>query len=116
MRKLSKYRAAPTVIDGVRFASKKEAARYAELKLLERAGEIHDLRLQPRFVLSAGVPDAIKIGEYRGDFQYCQCETPMDCRGTFVVEDVKSIATKTRIYKWKVKHLRAEYGIEVQEV
>ena len=38
-------------IDGIEFASRKEANRYAELKILEQAGEIKDLKLQEKFVL-----------------------------------------------------------------
>ena len=40
----SKYHAQPVEIDGVRFDSQKEARRYSELRLLERAGEIKDLQ------------------------------------------------------------------------
>ena len=109
-----KYGAKPVVIDGIRFASTKEGRRYGELKLLARAGEIHDLRIQPRFPLTAGVPLATKIGEYRADFQYCECDTPTDCRGVFVVEDVKGM--RTDLYAWKAKHFRAEYGITIREI
>lgn len=42
---MSKYHAQPTLVDGIRFASRKEAARYRELCLLERAGEIQGLQL-----------------------------------------------------------------------
>ena len=45
----SKYGAIRTTVDGVTFASKAEARRYAELKLLEQAGEIKGLELQPKF-------------------------------------------------------------------
>ena len=50
----SKYNARKITIDGITFDSLKEAARYKELKLLERAGEITDLELQPKFVLLDG--------------------------------------------------------------
>ena len=46
-----KYNAIPTTVDGIRFASKREARRYLELKLLQKAGHISDLELQPRFRL-----------------------------------------------------------------
>lgn len=46
-----KYKAKPTVIDGHRFASKREAARYQELVLLQRAGEIRNLELQVPIML-----------------------------------------------------------------
>lgn len=38
-----KYHAKPTTVDGIRFASKAEARRYSELRLLEKAGEIKNL-------------------------------------------------------------------------
>lgn len=50
----SKYRAKPTAVDGVPFPSKKEAARWGQLQLLERAGEIRNLKRQVVIKLSAG--------------------------------------------------------------
>ena len=47
----AKYHNKKTEYDGIKFASKKEATRYCELKQLERAGIIKDLRLQPRYTL-----------------------------------------------------------------
>jgi hypothetical protein len=116
----SKYRAVPTVVDGIRFHSKAEARRYQELKLLEKAGEIERLECQPRFPLFtastsgktmqaaralAGIMP--KVGEYRGDFKY------YDLRGGgWIVEDVKGMDTP--LSKWKRKHVKAQYGIDVQ--
>ena len=48
---MSKYRNRKTIHDGITFDSKGEANRYCELKILERAGEISDLTLQPKFTL-----------------------------------------------------------------
>jgi hypothetical protein len=75
-----KYKAVPTVVDGIRFASKKEAKRYQELKLLVRANEIKDLLLQPRFSLTV---DGIFICTYVGDFQYTEGNEVFveDCKG-----------------------------------
>lgn len=100
-----KYHAIPTTIDNIRFSSKKEARRYAELKLLELAGEITALELQPRFPLHVGT---VKIGEYRGDFRY------QDRRLGSVVEDCKGF--RTQLYIWKKKHTEAEHGIRIVEV
>jgi dsDNA-binding SOS-regulon protein len=100
-----KYRAVPTVIDGIRFASKKEAKRYAELKMLETAGVIQGLCLQPEYVLYAGDGDT-KLGVYRADFEYAE-------NGQHIVEDVKGF--KTPLYRWKKKHVEAQYGIQVRE-
>ena len=119
-RTLSKYRAIPTVIDGIRFASKREARRYGELKLLERAGKIFRLRLQPRFRLCAwttktgdGRNTIQELGAYVADFAYCStrgCDCPYGC----TVEDSKGF--RTPLYRWKKKHVEAQYGIQVREV
>lgn len=109
-----KYGAKPTVIDGIRFASLAESRRYQELKLLEKAGKIHDLRLQPEWPLIAkgGGP----VGKYRADFEYCTCEggAPNCTFSSPVFEDVKGM--KTPMYRWKKKHVEAQYGITITEV
>ena len=103
MFKRGKYNAVKTVVDGITFDSKKEAARYAELNLLERAGEITCLTLQPRF-------DIIIKGKfccfYKADFKYFTAET---C----VIEDVKGM--KTPMYRLKKKLVEAQYGIKITE-
>jgi hypothetical protein len=106
----SKYNATKTVVDGITFASKAEAKRYAELKLLERAGEITVLRTQPLFNLRAagGGPDA-EIGKYVADFGYF-----IPASGKHVYEDVKGF--KTPLYRWKKKHVEAQYGIKIVEI
>ena len=48
---MNKYRNKKCVLDGIEFDSKKEMRRYSELKLLERAGEISDLKIQVPFLL-----------------------------------------------------------------
>lgn len=115
----SKYGAVPVMVDGHRFASKAEARRYGELKLLQIAGEIQHLQLQPRFPLSVpcehpGAEDLdapIILGVYIADFQYLDVMRPS---GQTVVEDVKGVATA--LYKWKKKHVEAQYGIVITEV
>ena len=119
----SKYGAVRTTVDGITFASKAEARRYSELKMLEKAGEIWDLELQPRFPLSVPSTTGVlrhalkprgltKIGEYRGDFKY----RDKTCDGStqpYIVEDVKGM--KTPLYRWKKKHFEAQYGITILE-
>lgn len=102
---MSKYYAEPTIVDGVRFASKKEAKRYGELKLLEAAHEITDLTCHPRWPLMV---NGIRVANYLADFSYydCQSEKP-------VVEDVKGY--KTPVYRLKRRMMKAIYGIEVLE-
>ena len=101
---MSKYHAQPTIVDGIRFDSKAEARRYGELLLLQRAGHIHELELQPPFELHV---NGIMIGRYVADFRY------LDEAGKYVVEDVKGV--KTPMYRWKQKHMKAQYGIEIRE-
>lgn len=99
-----KYNARKTVVDGITFDSKAEAARYCELKLLERQGIIEDLRLQPRFRLQDGftASDGKKIRplDYVADFSYTDGAKK-------VVEDVKGV--KTDAYKIKKKLFLKKY-------
>lgn len=99
----SKYRNIKTRVDGILFDSKKEAARWGELKLLLRAKEISDLQRQVTFPLMAGCK---KVGSYRADFTY------RDKSGELVIEDVKG--KPTAIYLLKKKILAAN-GIEIKE-
>jgi hypothetical protein len=108
---MSKYHAQKTVVDGITFASKKEARRYGELKLLERAGEIADLQLQPRFEL---VVKGHKICTYVGDFMYSNWRNAGTDKFIATIEDVKGV--KTPVYQLKKKLMKACYGIEIQEV
>jgi len=105
------------------FDSVKEARRYDELMLLLNAGEIRELKLQPQYTLTEAymTPDGhrIKATRYQADFSYKRPSQP-DAAGVThwipVVEDVKSEATKTRVYALKKKLLRETHGIEIQEV
>lgn len=108
--KRHKYNAVRTTVDGRTFASKREAKRYGELRLLEREGRIWGLECQPRFILHV---NGQKIGQYVADFQYFEY---MDgqVRDQRVVEDAKGM--KTPLYSWKKRHLQAEYGIVIREV
>lgn len=100
-----KYRNKKTSADGIRFDSKREANRYIELKLLERAGAIKDLRRQVPYVLinKSRYGRAIK---YVADFVYYEY-------GKLVVEDVKGV--RTPVYKLKKRLMAEVYGIEVKE-
>lgn len=104
----TKYHNRKTLYNGIQFDSQKEKSRYQELILLERAGFIQDLELQPRYDL---VVNGQKLGFYRGDFRYKDVAT-----GRSVVEDVKSPITKTPVYQLKKKLVYALYGIEIVEV
>ena len=105
----SKYRAQPKVVDNVRFASTKEADRYEALKLLERVGAIRDLLLQPRFDLVSSTGEV--VGAYLADFKYFSVEL-----GKEIIEDVKSPATATPLYKLKKKIAESCHAITISEV
>ncbi len=107
----NKYRNVKTEVDGIIFASKKEAWRYSELKLLERAGEISHLELQPRIkIVIGGVKVRLDTGRqvvYIGDFRYYD-----NTRKHFVIEETKGF--KTPAYKLKKAMVRA-MGIDIIE-
>ena len=72
---MNKYRNKKVIVDGEEFDSKKEGKRYKELKLLERAGEISNLELQPKFLLQDTFKKngkTYKKIQYIADFMYCQ--------------------------------------------
>lgn len=104
---MTKYNAVRTVVDNITFASKKEANRYFELKVLQHAGDISELKCQPRFPL---VVRGTKVCTYVADFAY------RNRAGEFVVEDVKSKPTMTAAYRLKKKLLQALEGITITEV
>lgn len=107
---LMKYNNTKVLIDGRMFDSKREGERYKELKLLERAGKITDLILQPRFELIPKYEiNGRKVGkmEYIADFQYTE-------NGKTVVEDAKGF--KTKEYLIKKKLFEFKYGIEIAEI
>lgn len=104
-----KYGNVKTDVDGYTFASKSEARRYGELALMQKAGEIANLYVQPRFTIYV---EDVKVCVYIGDFSYADLRHD----GRFVVEDVKSSATRTASYRLKKKLLRATHGIEIFEV
>lgn len=107
----SKYGAKKVTVNGITFDSKKEANRYQELLLLERAGQIQGLRRQERYVLIPSQRIDGKVVEravhYIADFAYMQ-------DGEWVVEDTKGF--KTRDYIIKRKLMLWKNGIRVKEI
>ena len=107
----SKYGNIKFKMDGFTFDSKAEARRYAELKILLRAGEIKDLELQKEFELQPAFRDAegkmVRPIRYIADFVYTDVKT-----GKTIVEDVKG--HRTDVYKLKKKML-AYKGIIIKE-
>ena len=103
-----KYHNAKTIVDGIKFDSRLEAERYEQLKILERAGVIMGLKLQPSFEL---IPTFYKNGKtwrktvYKADFSYIFCED-----GRMIIEDVKgSTAVITRVFRMKQKLFEYKY-------
>lgn len=112
----NKYGAKAMVVDGIRFDSTKEARRYGELRLAERAGAIRDLECQPRFQLDVRElwrrpGRVVRCGVYTADFRYVDVET-----GAVVVEDTKSGPTKTTAYRLRKRLVEAIHGITISEV
>ena len=109
---MSKYHNEPIIIDGIRFQSKKEAHRWQELRLLQRAGEIDNLQRQVPFVICPQCKTRTGKNQparkYVADFVYT------DKLGRLVVEDAKGVRTDT--YKLKKALMLWIYGIEIQEV
>lgn len=118
----SKYNAQKTTVDGITFDSRKEARRYHELKLLEGAGAIKDLRMQVSFQLIPPQFEPDRIGKrggvyhgkcierevkYVADFTYLE-------NNSLVVEDTKGYKTPEYIIKRKL--MLYIHGIRIREV
>lgn len=105
--KKRKYRNEPVVIDGRRYASKREAAYCENLILLEKAGKIGGLEFQKRFSLLG--PKGEVICTYVADAAFWDHE-----QDRFRVIDVKGV--ETDVFKLKRKMMRAIKGIDVEVV
>lgn len=100
---MNKYRNKKIQIDMYVFDSIAESRRYKELALLEKAGEIKNLQLQPRFLLQESFKKNGKTYrkiEYIADFMY-------EDDGKTVVEDVKGV--ETEVFKLKKKIFEYKY-------
>lgn len=108
---MSKYGNRKTEIEGILFDSRHEAHRWIELRYMERAGLISDLRRQVAFELIPAVKSGRKVIQraisYVADFVYTQ-------NGTQVIEDAKGV--KTDVYRIKKKLFFWRYGKEIREV
>lgn len=117
----SEYHNRKIMQDGAVFDSVKEHRRWCELKVLERAGKISDLRRQVKYELipvqrepdTVGVRGGVKQGKviekpccYIAGFVYVE-------NGVKVVEDTKGV--KTDAYKIKKKLMLKLYGIKIRE-
>ncbi len=112
-KKKRKYKNTKVEKDGHKFDSKKEAARYLELALLERAGVISDLELQPVYKISTGKATDPFTGrkmaarKYTADFRYRE-------NGKTIVEEIKSPGTAGETaYRLRRQLFVEQYGREV---
>ena len=125
---MSKYHNRKVTVDGITFDSIKEANRYKELKILERAGQIHDLQLQVKFKLipaqrewtdettKTGKPKKGKVLEH--EVSYIADFTYKNRYGLLVVEDVKGYrkGEAYALFVLKRKLMLWIHGIRVKEV
>lgn len=120
-----KYNNKKVIVNGIKFDSKKEAKRYQELSLLEKAGKISDLQMQVKFLLipaqyeiverygkkgqklQSGTKCIEKECSYYADFVYTQGDKT-------IVEDTKGFKTPEYIIKRKL--MLFKYGIKIKEV
>jgi hypothetical protein len=105
LQRQHKYNAKRTVVDGHSFPSRREANRYAELKLMERGGVVTGLEIQVRYPLEV---NGMLIAHYVADFKYFLVKERL-----WIVEDVKGFLTDT--YRLKKKLVKALYGIDILE-
>ncbi len=88
---------------GITFDSKREYERFQELRLLERVGEIRELKTQVTFELQPSFKKngkTIRAITYIADFTYYEYDTPV-----LVVEDSKGVKTEA----FKIKQKLFEY-------
>ena len=105
----SKYGNKKVVVDGIKFDSKREAARYKVLFIWQQNKLITDLKLQVKFEL---IPSVVINGKkqrpvnYIADFTYFE-------DGKLTIEDSKGFRNKEYIIKYKM--MKFLLGFEVIE-
>lgn len=110
----NKYFNKKVIVDEIEFDSKKEANRYEELKMLEKAGLIKELELQKKFELQPKYVNnkgkKIRPITYKADFYYYDNHLER-----YIVEDTKGY--RTEVYKLKKKILEYVYpNLTIDEV
>ena len=112
------------------FDSQKEARRFDALAARQAAGQIRDLRLQVDFTLQEAFTDTegkrVRAIRYKADFTYWERDAAEESKAAaagwpcdswrYVVEDVKSKATRTAKYAMKKKMLKDRFGYDITEV
>ena len=112
-KKINKYGNKKVVVDGMDFDSNLESERWKELRILEKANLIKDLRRQIKFELQPSYKKndkTIQSIKYIADFMYYDLN-----KKQFVVEDTKGF--KTDVYKLKKKIFEYKYpDIDFREI
>lgn len=106
---VSRFKVSPKIertVDGIVFDSKREAARYSQLKLSEKAGFIKNLELQPEYPVEI---NGKHYCTYTPDFRYVEAQT-----GKLIIEEVKSTGTmKDPAYRLRKKAAELFHNIEI---
>jgi len=96
---------------GITFDSKKEYHRFVQLKVLQQAGKISSLEVQPAYEILEGFKyngETLRKRRYTADFRY------KDDKGRLVVEDVKSAITKKEpAYRLRRQLFLQRYGADI---
>lgn len=110
---MNKYKNKKIVIDGIEFDSRLEANRYCQLKILERAREIKDLRRQVEFIIQPSYKKnnkTIRAIKYIADFVYYDVK-----KKKTIIEDTKGF--KNEVYRIKKKIFEYKYPeLEIVEI
>lgn len=110
---MNKYRNKKIVIDGIEFDSRLEVNRYCQLKILERAREIKDLRRQVEFIIQPSYKKnnkTIRAIKYIADFVYYDVK-----KKKTIIEDTKGF--KNEVYRIKKKIFEYKYPeLEIVEI
>lgn len=96
-----KFNAIRTEVDGIKFASKREAKYFSELRIAQNSGELLFFLRQVPFHLAGGVRYVCDFVEFWKD-------------GSVRFVDTKGF--KTQMYIAKRKMVQATYPIEITEV
>lgn len=114
MEKASKYHAKKTIAGGRMFDSRSEARRYNELLLMQQAGEVVEIECQPKFLLQESYTKngkKVRPVHYIADFKVTYKD------GHVEIEDVKSKATLTPLYRLKKKLFEKRYPeLSIKEI
>lgn len=106
-KRTTKYGNTRVIIAGECYHSKREAARHPQLRLLEHAGRIRNLRRQVKFDLRV---NGLRICTYTADYVY---EELVDDAWREVVEDVKGFPNDR--WPMKKKLMKAVHGVAIRE-